>query len=211
MTTSKTQDHWESVYRSKQPDAVSWFAPHLATSLELMKAAGLNDDSRVIDIGAGASTLVDDLLDLGIKHLIAVDLSDASLAIARERLGLRAENVQWMVEDVTRLKLPSQSIDIWHDRAALHFLVDEESVQRYVDVAMEAVAPGGHAVIGGFAADGPDKCSGLPVARRSPQQLAALFAPHFELIQERHETHLTPWGSPQKFAFVLLRKSLSAP
>jgi threonine dehydrogenase-like Zn-dependent dehydrogenase len=206
MTTSKLKDHWESVYRTKQAGEVSWFAPHLRTSIELLQAAGLNAGTRVIDIGAGASTLIDDVLDLGIRRVIAVDLSEAALRIARDRLGRRGEIVRWVVEDVTRLTLPANSIDIWHDRAALHFLVDEAAVRRYVSLATEAIAPGGHAVIGGFAADGPEKCSGLPVVRREPEDVEALFRRSFELVQARHEIHQTPWGSPQRFSFALLRK-----
>lgn len=201
------QNHWESVYRTKPSDAVSWYAPHLSTSLELLRKAGLSARTRVVDIGAGAATLIDDLLDLGVEDIIAVDISAAALAVARERLGERGGRVRWIVEDVTRLTLPPRSIDIWHDRAALHFLVDPEAVRRYVSIATEALAPGGHAVIGGFAADGPEKCSGLPVSRRDPEQIAALFAPHFEMIEGRRETHTTPRGSPQRFAFALLRKT----
>lgn len=206
MATSEMQDHWESVYRAKRPDAVSWYAPHLSTSLELLRRAGLNKHSRIIDVGAGASTLVDDLLDLGVKSIVAVDLSAAALAIARERLAERGNQVRWIVEDVTQLTLPPQSIDIWHDRAALHFLVDPNAARRYVSAATKSIAPGGYAIIGGFAADGPEKCSGLPVARRDPEAIADLFGPEFEFIEGRREIHTTPWGAPQRFAFALLRK-----
>lgn len=206
MTASDTKDHWESVYRTKSADAVSWFSAHLGTSLELLKLAGLGRESRVIDIGAGASTLIDDLLDYGVKSLTAVDISEASLEVARSRLGARAGRVHWIASDVTQLVLPADSIDIWHDRAALHFLVDAEAVRRYVSLAEGAIALGGHAVIGCFAADGPERCSGLPVARRDPRDIAALFASRFKLIESRRETHLTPWGAPQRFAFALLRK-----
>jgi SAM-dependent methyltransferase len=156
--------------------------------------------------GAGASTLVDDLLDLGVGNIVAVDLSAAALALARERLGERGDQVQWIVEDVIRLTLPPQSIDIWHDRGALHFFVDLEAARGYVSVATATLAHGGYAIIGGFAADGPEKCSGLPVARRDPEEISSLFGPHFEMIEGRHETHTTPWGSPQRFAFAVLRK-----
>jgi SAM-dependent methyltransferase len=207
MANSGMRDHWESVYRAQQSHAVSWYAAHLGTSLELLRKAGLNAHSRVIDVGAGASTLVDDLLDFGVRSIVAVDLSEAALAVARERLGKRGDQVRWIVEDVTRLTLPPQSLDIWHDRATLQFLVDPETARRYVNVATEALAPGGYAIIGGFAADGPKKCSGLPVARRNPEEIAALLGPRFELLEGRYETHMTPWGSPQRFAFALLRKN----
>ncbi|WP_116809180.1 class I SAM-dependent methyltransferase [Steroidobacter cummioxidans] len=206
MIDRSSQDHWESVYRTKRSNAVSWFSPHLGTSMQLLELAGLSPQSRVIDIGAGASTLVDDLLDRGLTHITAVDIAENSLEIARARLGPRAESVQWIVADVTKLTLPAASIDLWHDRATLHFLIDAEAVRHYVRLATESIAAGGHAVIGGFAADGPERCSNLPVARRDPEDIAALFGNSFTLVQSRREIHRTPSGSSQPFAFALLRK-----
>lgn len=202
-----SKDHWESVYRTKHSNAVSWFSPHLGTSMQLLELAGLSPQSRVIDIGAGASTLVDDLLDRGLTHITAVDIAQNSLDIARARLGPRAASVQWIVADVTKLTLPAASIDLWHDRATLHFLVDPEAAQSYVRLATESIAPGGHAVIGCFAADGPERCSNLPIARRDPAELAALFGSSFTLVQSRREIHCTPSGSSQPFAFALLRRA----
>jgi ubiquinone/menaquinone biosynthesis C-methylase UbiE len=211
--TQDTTDHWQAVYRSKQPQEVSWFAPRLNVSLGLLRHAGLNPESRIIDIGAGASTLVDDLLDLGLRHITVLDISEASLAVARQRLGTRAAHVAWRVADAARMDLPARSYDLWHDRAALHFLVDEADAAAYVASATRAVVDGGFAVIGGFAADGPERCSGLPVARRDAQDIARLFGPQFALVDAQREQHATPWGAAQSFAYALLRKggALSAP
>jgi SAM-dependent methyltransferase len=199
--------HWEEVYRTRATDRVSWFRPHLDVSIDLLKRAGLGSGSRVIDIGAGASTLVDDLLALGVRQVTALDLSAASLGIARSRLGADADRVEWIVADVTSAALPPAGFDLWHDRAAFHFLVEDADVGAYVQVAARAVRGGGHVVIGQFAADGPSKCSGLPVARRDPEEIAMAFSPAFTLVEARRETHVTPGGTPQSFAYALLRRA----
>lgn len=199
--------HWQTVYQSKDRAAVSWFRPHLDASLALLKRAGLNPDSRVIDVGGGASTLVDDLLDLGVRHVTVLDISAAALDVARQRLGARAAKVDWLVADVTRAQLAPQSYYLWHDRATLHFLVNPADAARYVATATHAIANGGHAVIGGFATDGPEQCSRLPVVRREAEDVVELFGPAFSLIQSERELHATPWGTPQAFAYALLRKA----
>lgn len=204
---TRERAHWEHVYLTKAADQVSWYRPHLDVSLELLAKAGLNVDSRVIDVGGGASTLVDDLLDRGTKSITVVDLSPASLALARQRLGERAAEVRWIAEDITKLAVADESFDLWHDRAALHFLVAQEASRAYVRIATHAIARGGHAVIGCFAADGPERCSGLPVARRDPADVAALFGEEFSLVASRRELHFTPSGAPQSFAYVLLKKN----
>ena len=198
--------HWQAVYQSKSPAAVSWFKPHLEVSLALLEQAGLNPDSRIIDVGAGASTLVDDLLELGVRHITALDISAAALDAARARLGPRAAGVTWLVADIAHASLPSEGFDLWHDRAALHFLVDPTDTAAYVATATQAIRSGGHAVIGCFAADGPEKCSNLPVVRRRPAEIAALFGAAFTLVYSQHELHATPSGVPQPFAYALLRK-----
>jgi ubiquinone/menaquinone biosynthesis C-methylase UbiE len=198
--------HWDRVYTTKQPEGMSWFQPHLDLSLQLLERAGLSSSTRVIDVGAGASTLVDDLLARTVQAVTALDISAAALQVTRDRLRERAERVRWIVGDVTELDLPPSSIDIWHDRATLHFLTDPKDARTYVEVASRLVTPGGHAVIGGFASDGPEQCSLLPVARRDPEQIAELFAKEFVLVEARRESHTTPGGSVQRFAYALLRK-----
>lgn len=198
--------HWDNVYRTKAVDEVSWYRAHLDVSFELLVNAGLGSRARVIDIGGGASTLVDDLLDFGVQSITVVDLSPTALEIARRRLGSRAARVNWLVADVTTLNLPEGSFDIWHDRAALHFLTAPEAAQAYVRTATRTLVPGGHVVIGCFAADGPERCSGLPVVRRDPADIAALFGESFSLVESRREVHSTPAGIQQRFAYALLRK-----
>lgn len=204
--STEPDDHWETVYRSKDAQSVSWFTPHLEVSLRLLLRAGLHPGSRVIDIGGGASTLVDDLLERGVAKISVLDLSAEALQVAQRRLGDRAGTVDWRVADITKAELPGNAYDLWHDRAVLHFLTRQSATRRYVQHAELALRSGGHAVIGGFASDGPEQCSGLAVARRDPLDIAALFGPEFELVDQSHEQHHTPWGSTQHFAYALLRR-----
>jgi SAM-dependent methyltransferase len=199
--------HWEKAYQAKAVDQVSWYRAHLEISFELLVKAGLNRQARVIDVGGGASTLVDDLLDFGVRAITVVDLSPVALEIAQRRLGPRAARVSWLAADVTTLDLPEGSFDLWHDCAALHFLTAPEAARAYVQTATRAIASGGHAVIGCFAADGPETCSGLPVMRRDPADVAALFGDSFSLVESRREVHSTPGGIQQQFAYALLRRS----
>lgn len=197
---------WNDVYRTKAPDSVSWFRDHLETSLALLERAGMTASSRVIDVGGGASTLVDDLLTRGCKKITVVDLSPAALAISKARLGERHHFVDWIAGDLLRVPLPSSGFDLWHDRAVLHFLTDPADAVLYADRAADAVTPGGFVVIGGFAPDGPLKCSGQPVARRSAPEIASLFSPAFELVDVVLENHETPSGSSQEFLYSLLKR-----
>lgn len=209
MTTTPgppLESHWQDVYRRKTADSVSWYRPHLETSLALLQRAGLSPASRVIDVGAGASTLVDDLVESGVAHVTVLDLSAQALSVARARVGDRAGQVAWLAADLLTVTLPEGGFDLWHDRAVLHFLTDPEDVARYARQALRAIRQGGHAVIGGFAPNGPERCSGLPVSRRSPEQVASLLGPGFRLLDHLHESHVTPGGSDQAFAWALLRR-----
>jgi SAM-dependent methyltransferase len=204
-TTENGQAHWEKVYTVKGEKEVSWFQESPAPSLELIAEAGVSPSSAVVDIGGGASRLVDALLKKGFAHLTVLDLSEAALAIAKTRLGDTARLVDWVVSDVTKWRPEPAAYDVWHDRAAFHFLTDEHDRAAYVARLATAVKPGGYAIIATFALDGPERCSGLPVARYDALSLGKAIGDHFELIQNRPHAHRTPWDSNQSFQFSLFR------
>ncbi len=192
--------HWDEVYARKDEAELSWFEHVPELSLELIAATGARPDWRIVDIGGGASRLVDCLLDHGFTDLTVLDLSPKALAQARSRLGGRADRVTWIAADVTSWTPPMQ-YDVWHDRAAFHFLTDADDRRRYVETLEGALAPHGHTIIATFAPDGPEKCSGLPVARYDPEGLADVLGPGFRLAEARRRRHATPWGSTQSFQF----------
>lgn len=200
MTNPSRQAHWENVYTSKGEEEVSWFQDSPHPSLDLIAATGATPASAIIDIGGGASRLVDALVAQGFEHVTVLDLSAAALAAARGRLGDRGDRVQWIAADVTDWK-PDTQYDVWHDRAAFHFLTSPEDQQAYRQRVEAALKHGGHLIIGTFALDGPEKCSGLPVARHSQQTIAAVLGPDFQPMNAMTHEHRTPWGSVQKFQF----------
>ena len=191
------QSHWQQVYATKATDAVSWYRPHLDRSLAFIDALGLDRDAPILDVGAGASTLVDDLLARGFRELTLNDLADTALALARQRLASSplALNVRYRVGDITTLDLPDAHFALWHDRAVFHFLTEPAQRAAYVTQAARTLRPGGHLLIATFAADGPERCSGLPVQRYDADTLAAEFAPHFTRIGDAREQHPTPFGT----------------
>lgn len=200
-----TKQHWDGVYRNKTTTDVSWYAPHLEQSLRMITDLAPKD-ARIIDVGAGASTLVDDLLDRGYKNIAVLDISEAALAAARERLGDRANSVRWLGADITSTLLPSESFDLWHDRAVFHFLTARAQRQAYVDNLRKSVVEGGTVVIATFSLDGPTKCSGLEVVRYSAESLGQELGPDFELISSVETTHTTPAGAAQRFVTCQFRK-----
>jgi len=201
-----SKNHWDRVYATKSPQGVSWYQPHADQSVRLIRQTGLPLSASIIDVGGGASTLVDDLLHTGYRHLTVLDLSGAALAAAQARLGDAARQVTWLEADVTRVTLPAQAFDLWHDRAVFHFLTGEREREAYVAAVMHAVKPGGHVIVATFAEDGPLQCSGLPVVRYSPQGLHAEFGNPFTLLKHEREEHHTPSGSVQKFIYCYCRK-----
>ncbi|MGB9093270.1 MAG: class I SAM-dependent methyltransferase [Gallionella sp.] len=202
----QSKDHWEKVYTSRATNAVSWFQPHADTSVGLIKATGAALDASIIDVGGGASTLVDDLLALGYTNLTVLDLSAAALAAARQRLGSKASGVRWIEADITRANLPDREFDIWHDRAVFHFLTSPQERAAYVQAVFRAVKPGGHVIVATFAEDGPEKCSGLPVMRYRPDELHAEFGEAFALLKHEKEAHHTPSGTVQQFVYCYCRR-----
>ena len=201
----KRQEHWDRAYRDRAATEHSWYRPALDVSLALIRSVS-EPSSRLIDVGGGASTLVDDLLELGYSELTVLDLSPEALARSQARLGARAKRVSWMVADISDTPLLPASFDVWHDRAAYHFLTEERDRRSYAEAAARALSPGGHIVIATFAPDGPERCSGLDVCRHSAESIAQELGPAFELLDERRETHLTPAGREQKFMYALLRR-----
>jgi 2-polyprenyl-3-methyl-5-hydroxy-6-metoxy-1,4-benzoquinol methylase len=205
MSDVSRKTHWERVYTTKGEREVSWFQENPAPSLELIALAGLSADAAVIDIGGGASRLVDALAERKIGKITVLDLSAVALDAARERLGEKGADVKWVVADVTTWE-PSQTYDLWHDRAALHFLTDASDRSAYVGNLKKAVRPGGHVIIGTFALDGPERCSGLPIVRYDAGVLGAILGIEFDLMDSRRHDHTTPWGAVQRFQFSTFRR-----
>jgi ubiquinone/menaquinone biosynthesis C-methylase UbiE len=197
--------HWETLYQTKEPTGVSWYQADPALSLQLIAEAAPNRDARILDVGAGASTLVDGLLGLGYSRLAVLDLSAAALAHARRRLGTEAARVTWYVADVLQLPVRDAAIDLWHDRAVFHFLTDPADRARYISQVRRVVRPGGHVLVATFAEAGPLRCSGLEVVRYSPEGLHGAFGHDFQLVKSVEEDHRTPFGTHQAFVYCLCR------
>jgi len=199
------QAHWESVYATKDEHVVSWFQENPDMSVDLIRATGVKATASVIDIGGGTSRLVDTLLDDGFKAINVLDLSAKGFETSKARLGAMSAHVQWIVADVTTWA-PTQTYDVWHDRAALHFLTDPKDRAAYAGRVLRAVRPGGHVIIGTFALDGPERCSGLPVVRHDAASLGQLLGPSFEFVESKRHDHHTPAGFIQRFQFSRFRR-----
>jgi SAM-dependent methyltransferase len=200
------REHWDRVYGNKGEFQVSWFQDDPALSLELIRSAAPSLESAIIDIGGGAARLVDALLAHDYRDVTVLDLSEAAIGISQARLGGRAERVTWIAADVTRWR-PGRRYDLWHDRAAFHFLTAAQDRVAYVQRLMEALRPNGHAIIATFALDGPERCSGLPVVRYDAAKLSAALGDAFRLIEARRQDHRTPSGSTQQFLFSVFKRS----
>jgi len=196
--------HWEHVYGTRAPTEVSWFEPEPAVSLRLIESVAPSHDSALIDVGGGASLLVDRLLTRGFRDVTVLDVSPQALDQVRRRLG-RAAEVTLVAHGVLTWQ-PSRRYHVWHDRAVFHFLVDGAERERYVDLATRTVRVGGALVLGTFALDGPCECSGLPVARYAPDELAGLFGGAFTATHDERAVHVTPWGAVQPFSWIVLRR-----
>lgn len=201
-----SKDHWEHVYSTKQTDSVSWFQEYADQSLRLIHGTGVPRWAAIIDVGGGASVLVDNLLQRGYGAVSVLDLSAAALSVAQARLGRRAREVDWIEGDITKVALPTHAFDVWHDRAVFHFLTRKEDREAYVERVLRCVKPGGHVIVATFAEDGPLQCSGLPVMRYGPSALHAEFGSPFVLVQHEREEHRTPFGTVQQFVYCYCRK-----
>ena len=207
MKDIEKQAHWRGVYSTKQPTEVSWFEQVPDISLQLIADTGLDHSTSIIDIGGGTSLLVDCLLDKGYKNLSVLDISQEALNTAKARLGVRGNCVRWISTDICNWKPEATSIDIWHDRATFHFLTDDADRTRYITAMKMAVKKGAYVIIGTFALDGPEKCSGLQVRRYDPVTLAQTLGSDFSLLKFIRHSHTTPWGSHQSFQFSTFKRA----
>jgi len=198
------KDHWEHVYSEKTSTEVSWYQQNPECSLYLIKATGVDKSARIIDIGGGASTLVDFLLDSGYQNLAVLDIAHSAIEQAKARLARSAarwaDRVEWIEQDITTF-IVKESFDVWHDRAVFHFLTDADDRLSYVEVISSALKPGAHAIVATFSLDGPEKCSGLDIVRYSPETLSAIFGDGFQLVETKTEKHKTPGGASQSFVY----------
>jgi 2-polyprenyl-3-methyl-5-hydroxy-6-metoxy-1,4-benzoquinol methylase len=197
--------HWETVYTKKAPEAVSWYRPHLETSLALIERAAEGYSASIIDVGGGESTLVDDLLARGYQNITVLDISETAIDVTKKRLGLAVEQIHWLVDDITEAELEPGAYDVWHDRAVFHFLTAIEHRIAYVRNVAHAVRPGGHVIVSTFGPEGPTKCSGLDVIRYDAESLHEQFGVRFRLVESSRELHHTPFGTKQQFLYCYCR------
>jgi len=200
-----TKSHWDKVYTTKAPDAVSWYRKHLETSLALIERAADARSASIIDVGGGESTLVDDLLLRGYTNITILDISQAAIDVTKSRLGLPAEQVHWLVADITKVELEPRAYDVWHDRAVFHFLTAPEQRTAYVRQVARSVKRGGHVIVSAFGPEGPTKCSGLEVMRYDPDSLHREFGTRFRLVESSTELHHTPFETTQQFLYCYCR------
>jgi len=198
--------HWESVYTGKALEVVSWYRPHLDTSLALIERAALNHSAAIIDVGGGASTLADDLVQRGYANVTVLDLSETALRAAKERLGTASARIQWLTADVCEADLPLDRYDIWHDRALFHFLTLPEQRAAYVARAAVSLKKTGHLIVSTFGPEGPTRCSGLDTAHYDAAALEAEFGSAFRLVDNQTEWHTTPAGGKQQFLYCLFER-----
>jgi 2-polyprenyl-3-methyl-5-hydroxy-6-metoxy-1,4-benzoquinol methylase len=197
--------HWDRVYDTKTPDGVSWYRQHLETSLALIDSAAGGLSASVIDVGAGESTLVDDLLARGYQNITVLDVSQTAIDVTRKRLGAAERCIHWLVADITQINLEPCSYDVWHDRAVFHFLTSVEQRIAYVRQVAQAVKRGGHVIVSTFGTKGPKQCSGLDVVRYDANSLHGQFGSRFRLVKSSEELHQTPFRTIQQFLYCYCR------
>ncbi len=202
------REHWDRVYRTRTPESVSWYQRRPDVSLALIAASGIEKNAGLIDVGGGASALVDHLLDLGYSNLAVLDVSGAALGASRLRLGARAAVIEWFEADATTFE-PPHRFALWHDRAAFHFLTSAADRSGYVATLRKTLKPGGTVIIATFAPDGPPKCSGLDVVRYDERSIAAELGVEFELREVRRETHVTPGKTEQQFSYFRFERRIA--
>ena len=199
------ETHWEKIYREKTPDTVSWYRPHLETSLALIKKVAPPPYASIIDVGGGESTLVDDLLAWHYRKITVLDVSQTAIDVTKTRLGSSAQHVEWLTADITRAELSWNAYDLWHDRAVFHFLTNPDERSGYIRQVARTVKTGGYVLVSTFGPQGPTKCSGLEVIRYDARSLHAEFGVRFRLLDSLTELHKTPFGTTQQFLYCLCR------
>ena len=199
------KEHWENVYANKQMNEVSWFQQEPTSSLALIQKNTQSKDDAIIDIGAGDSFLVDNLLELGYANITVLDISANAINKVKERLGVNADKVKWIVSDITEF-IPTEQYDIWHDRAVFHFLTQDKDIECYKILVDENIRDNGHFILAAFADDGPERCSGLEVCKYSEKDMENSFSTAFKLLESFKYKHLTPFGTIQSFTFSVFRK-----
>jgi SAM-dependent methyltransferase len=203
---SSDASHWDAIFSARKAKDHSWYQPSPEASLTMLEQCGLTTDARIIDVGAGDSKLVDELLERGYRNISVLDISATALERTKRRLGSKGDHLHWIVSDVLDYD-PQERFDAWHDRAAFHFLLTEIEVRRYADLVTKAIRPGGCLVIGTFSLNGPKKCSGLDIRQYDSEQLSRVFGDSFILIQTFQETHITPVGVHQDFIFCRFQRN----
>lgn len=204
MTTTDRKTHWEHIYQTRPSDEVSWFQPTPALSLELIEQCNLTPEDSIVDVGGGASKLVDHLIEAGYQSITVLDIARAALEVARSRLGEAANLVDWLESDATDFQLAHQ-VHLWHDRAVFHFLTQANDRHAYIANVKKTLLPGGHLIIAAFAPEGPKKCSNLDIVQYDSRKISVELGHAFELQQTRQETHKTPGGADQQFNYFLFR------
>ncbi len=199
------REHWEQVYSGKPPDRLGWYKPRLQTSLDWITDLSLDANAPIIDVGGGASTLVDDLLERGYSALTVLDLAAPALDLIKARLGAKGAAVNWLCGDVTQVEFAENVFELWHDRAVFHFLTEADDRERYRENLCKALRPGGHVIIGTFAPEAPPRCSGLPVQRYDLERLRETLGDAFELRRQQKEMHVTPGGVEQMYLYCEFR------
>ncbi|MBP9092389.1 class I SAM-dependent methyltransferase [bacterium] len=199
------KQHWEKVYEAKAADAVSWYQPHLEKSLQFILKAAPSRSTQIIDVGAGESTLVDDLINAGYNNTSVLDISEKAIEVCKTRLGDRSSSVTWLAANILQAELPEKFFHVWHDRAVFHFLTSEAQRIDYVRQVSKSVKAGGHVIVATFGPQGPEKCSGLTTMRYDTDSLHNQFGARFRLVESATELHTTPFGTTQQFLYCFCK------
>jgi cyclopropane fatty-acyl-phospholipid synthase-like methyltransferase len=206
MNQTPSKPYWENIYSTKDTKKVGWYQPRPALTLSLMEELAIPKDSQIIDIGGGDSYLVDFLLADDYRNVTVLDISTKAIEKAKLRLSEKSEDAEWIVSDIQEFE-PNRQYDLWHDRAAFHFLTEEEDIKKYVEIAKKGIIGNGLMIIGTFSDKGPNTCSGLPVMQYALEELQETFSPYFETVRSFNINHITPSGLSQNYSFCVFRKN----